>query len=94
MHYKHDEGEGEEEKKKEEKKKKGGKGGGGGEEKEGKGRGKRRRRRRGRRKIGGVMRENKFLTVSEGTENLQVLIFPNYAAMPARPSGKGKLVAR
>jgi len=40
------------------------------------------------------MRENKFLTVSEGTENLQVLIFPNYAAMPARPSGKGKLVAR
>jgi hypothetical protein len=40
------------------------------------------------------MTENKFLTGSEGTENLQVLIFPNYAAMPARPSGKSKLVAR
>jgi hypothetical protein len=42
----------------------------------------------------GEMRKNEFLTGKEGTEKLQVLIFPNYAAMPARPSGKGKLVAR
>jgi hypothetical protein len=40
------------------------------------------------------MRENKFLTGREGTEKLQVLIFPNYAAMPARPFGEGKLKAR
>jgi hypothetical protein len=45
-------------------------------------------------KLEGVMTENKFLTEREGTGKLQVLLFSKYAAMLARPSGKGKLVTR
>jgi hypothetical protein len=40
------------------------------------------------------MKDTKFLTGREGTEKLLLLIFPNNAAMPVRPSGKGKLMAR